>query len=178
MKRIAIFLILPLAILLNSCSSIKVVNDFDKEVDFGQYKTYAFHKPTIDKVKLNDLDKKRILHAIDHELAAKGMTKSENPDFIIGIYTKEHERIDIYQNYYGYGWWPYYHPFGYGGTNVSQTIEGTLFIDILDAKTNNLIWQGIGYSDIKARPMEKKEQQIKEMVEKILNTYPPTAAVK
>lgn len=175
MKRILYIMLLPLLLLLGSCQSIKVVSDFDKEVNFSQYKTYAFHKPSIDKVKLNDFDKKRILHAIDAEMAAKGLVKSDTPDMIIGIYTKEAERVDIYQNYYGgaWGWYPYYHPFGYPNTSVSRTVEGTLFIDLLDAKSNKLIWQGIGYTDIKNRTTEKKEQQLKELIGKILSQYPP-----
>lgn len=175
MKRITILLFLSLILLLSSCSSgIRVVSDFDKEVNFTGYSSYAFYKPSIDKVKVSDLDKRRILRAIDQELSKKGMTKSDNPDIIIGLYTKEQERVDVYQNYHGYswGWYPYYDPFG-PRSSITQTTEGTLFIDLLDAKSKNLIWQGIGYSDLDGKDMEKKEVRIKEIVSKILEAYPP-----
>ncbi len=61
---------------------------------------------------------------------------------------------------------------GYGGSNVSTTTEGTLYIDIIDAKTNELVWQGMGTAPI-VRDMEKKEIRIKEIVAKILEKYPP-----
>lgn len=175
MKQISYLLFLSLILLLSSCSSVRVVNDFDKEVDFTGYSSYAFYKPSIDEAKISDLDKRRILRAIDKELTKKGMVKSDNPDLIIGIYTKEQERVDIYQNYYGYGWgwYPYYDPFG-PRSHISQTTEGTLFIDLLDAASKNLIWQGIGYSDLNnIKDVERKEKRIQEIVEKILEAYPP-----
>lgn len=173
MKRIIVLSLLLLTLLLSSCNSVRVVSDFDKEVDFTNYNTYAFHKPSVDAAKISDLDKRRILRAIDHELSGKGMVKSEDPQIIIGIYTKEQERVDIYQDYYGWGWYPYYYPFG-PSSRISRSTEGTLFIDILDAKTKNLIWQGIGYSDLVTGDMERKEKRINEIVAKILTAYPPT----
>jgi len=174
MKRLIGFSLLLLILLLSSCSSsVRVVSDFDKEVDFTNYNTYAFHKPSVDAAKISDLDKRRILRAIDQELTEKGMVKSESPQLIIGIYTKEQERVDIYQDYYGWGWYPYYYPFG-PSSRISRSTEGTLFIDILDAKTKNLIWQGIGYSDLVTGDMERKEKRINEIVAKILTAYPPT----
>ena len=174
MKRLIGFSLLLLILLLSSCSSsVRVVSDFDKEVDFTNYNTYAFHKPSVDAAKISDLDKRRILRAIDQELTEKGMVKSESPQIIIGIYTKEQERIDIYQNYHTWGWYPYYYPYG-ASSHINQSTQGTLFIDILDAKTKNLIWQGIGYSDLVTGDMERKEKRINEIVAKILTAYPPT----
>jgi hypothetical protein len=70
-----------------SCSSVKVLSDYDKEANFNNYKTYAFYKTGIDKAQISDLDKKRILRAIETEMAAKGYTLSENPDLLVSIFT-------------------------------------------------------------------------------------------
>ena len=59
-----------------SCNLIRVSSDFNKNTDFSKLKTYAFSKNGIDKVKINDIDKKRILKAIDVELYNKGFRKS------------------------------------------------------------------------------------------------------
>ena len=75
-KLIPLFMLFLLAY----CSSVRVNADYDKKVDFKQYKTYAYIKANIDKVEISDLDKKRILYAIDDAMAAKGFTKSDNPD--------------------------------------------------------------------------------------------------
>lgn len=167
------FIPLLLLFVLASCSSVKVATDYDKEANFNQYHSFAFYKPGIDKAQISDLDKKRILRAIESELMAKGMTKSDKPDLLVSIFTKERERVDVYNNNFGYGW--YWNPWYYGnyGTTVQRSSEGTLFIDLIDAKTNNLIWQGMGSADLVTSDMEKKEQRIREIVQKILEKYPP-----
>jgi len=165
------FLPLLLLFVFTSCTTIRVVSDYDTQTNFLKYKSFAFYKPGVDKAQISDLDKKRILRAIDATLSTKGMMKSDSPDILVSIFTKERERIDVYQNHYGYGWG--YNPWYYGGTYSSSSTEGTLFIDFIDAKTNELIWQGIGVSDLVLRSVEKKEARIKEIVTKILAEYPP-----
>lgn len=169
------FLPLLLVFVLASCSTVRVATDYDKEVNFNQYNSFAFFKPGIDKAEISDLDKKRILRAIESELMAKGMTKSETPSLLISIFTKERQRVDVYNNSFGYGWgWsPWYYGSYYGGSSVSQSTEGTLFIDLIDAKTNNLVWQGMGNADLLTGSMEKKEERIHEIVMEILAEYPP-----
>jgi len=174
MKAIKVLVILFLFIL-GSCSSIRVNSDYDKSVDFSQYKTYAFHKRGIERVEISELDKKRILHAIDVELGKKGMTKSENPDLLVNIFTKERERIDVDQYYagWGYGWGYGWNPYLWGGrTYVSTYVEGTLYIDLIDAKKKELVWEGEGVGYL-TENREKKESQINEFVAKILAQFPP-----
>lgn len=171
------FIPVLLLFVLASCSSVRVASDFDTSANFDNYTSYAFFKPGIDKAQISDLDKKRILRAIDAEMSAKGFQKSENPTMLISIFTKAKERVDVYQNHFGWGgmWgWGWGHPWGMGwsNTNVSTTTEGTLYIDIIDAKTNELVWQGMGTAPL-ARDMEKKEKRIREIVAKILEKYPP-----
>src|SRR5690554_3489318 len=174
------FLPLLLLFVFTSCSTVRVATDYDKEANFNQYRSFAFFKPGIDKAKISDLDKKRILRAIDANLSAKGMSKSETPDLLVSIFTKERERVDVYNNNFGYGWgWsPWYYGTYYGGSSVSRTTEGTLFIDLIDAKTNNLVWQGMGNADLVTQDMERKEERIREIVMKILAEYPPGAIKK
>lgn len=165
------FLALLLLFVFTSCTTIRVASDYDTQTNFSKYKSFAFYKPGVDEAQISDLDKKRILRAIDANLSAKGMVKSEKPDILVSLFTKERERIDVYQNHYGYGWG--YHPWYYGGTYASSSTEGTLFIDFIDAKTNELIWQGIGVADLVMSTVEKKEARIKAIVTKILAEYPP-----
>lgn len=169
--------LLPLLLLfiLSSCSSVTVYSDFDKKVDFSPYKTYAFHKAGIDKVQISQLDKNRIINAIDVELTKKGMTKSDNPDVLINFFTKERERVDVNQYSYGwgYGWGYGWNPYLWGGQPfVSTSTEGTLYIDLIDAKKKELIWQGEGVGYL-TQNRSGKEARINEFVSKILLQYPP-----
>ena len=176
--KISKLIILFLVSILTSCSSVYVNTDYDKKANFAAYKTYAYNKSSIDKLEISDLDKKRILYAIDAVMPTKQFSKSENPDVLISIFTKERERVDVHQNFgwgwgpgwgWGWGWNPYW---GMGYSNVTTTPEGTLFIDIIDAKTKELVWQGEG-SGYLTKNTEKKEARIKEFVSKILEQYPP-----
>ena len=165
--------------LLASCGSVKVTSDYDSETDFSKFKTFAFYKTGLDKVKVSDLDKKRILKAIESEMLAKGFTKSSSPDILVNIFTKARDRVDIYRNYYphwGYRHWYYYGPhYGSGNTRVTKYTEGTLFVDLIDAEKKELAWQGIGKGALSTKyNVEKKEERIKEFVAEIMAEYPPT----
>ena len=155
---------------------MQVATDYDKNVDFANYKSFAFFKSGIDKVEISDLDKRRILNAIDAELTAKGITKSENPDLLVNIFTKSRQQVDVNQFNagWGYGWGWGWNPWMWGGrsTTVSTTTEGTLYIDLIDARKKELIWQGEGVG-VLTQNINKKDERIKEFVKKILEKYPP-----
>lgn len=169
-------------VLLAACSSVRVVSDYDTKADFSTYNTYAFYKPGIDKAQISDLDKKRILRAIEDEMNARGFTKSEQPDILISIFTKEHERVDVYNNNFAWGFGGFYNPWVWGpgwgwgwGTSVSTQTEGSLYIDIIDAKNKQLVWQGRGVGTLGyTNNIERKEKRIREFVTQILKKYPPS----
>lgn len=175
MKKTLQFIPLLLLFVLASCSSVRVNSDYDKNVSFDGYKTYAYHKSGIDKVEISDLDKKRILRSIDEVMVAKGMTKSDNPDLMINFFTKEREQVDVNQFNagWGYGWGWGWNPWMWGGnTSVYRYTEGTLTIDFIDNKKKELVWQGMG-EGVLTKNTEKKDENIKEFVTKILEQYPP-----
>ncbi|PWA04438.1 DUF4136 domain-containing protein [Flavobacterium psychrotolerans] len=168
--------LLPLLLLflVASCSAVRVNSDYDKKVDFSQFKTYAFYKTGIDKVEISDLDKKRILRSIDEEMAAKGFAKSETPDLLININTKAEKDVNVNQFYagYGYGWGYGWSPYWGGSTSVYTSTEGILTIDLIDAKKKELVWQGVGSGNL-TQDTNKKDENIKCFVNKILELYPP-----
>ena len=55
---------------------------------------------------------------------------------------------------------------------VSTRTEGQLFIDFIDSKKKELIWQGTGTGYL-TKNVNKKEERIQEFVSKILERYPP-----
>ena len=165
------FLPLLLLFVLASCSSVRVNADYDKKATFDSYKSYAYLKSGIDKVEISELDKKRILYAIDDVMTTKGFTKSENPDILISFFTTERERVDVYNSFgFGWGWNPYW---GMGYSYPVSSTEGTLILDFIDAKTKELIWQGQGTGYL-TQNVDKKDARVKEFVSKILEQYPPT----
>ncbi len=200
MKKVKI-LALPVLVLmlLASCTSVRVLSDYDTEKNFNEYKSYAFYKTGIDKAHISDLDKKRILKAIEAEMTTRGFVKSDNPDLLVSIFTKEKDQVDIYNNNCGWGWggmgwggmgwggfgwggfgwggWgPGFWGAGAGGPIATTRTEGSLYIDLIDAKEKELVWQGKGVGTLdNMGKMEKKEARIKEFVSEILQAYPPNA---
>ena len=182
-------LILLGLVFLSSCSSVRVLSDYNQEANFNEYKSYAFYKTGIDKAQISDLDKKRILYAIEDEMVSRCFVKSENPDLMINIFTKEEERVDVYNNNFGWGWggawgwgpaWAWGPGWGWGwggwGPNVSTRTQGSLYIDLIDTKNRELVWQGKGEGTLSnTKNIEKKEQRIKEFVSQILEQYPPNS---
>lgn len=177
--------LLLLIVIVTSCSSIRVAADYDKGANFSEYKTFAFFKTGIDKAEISDLDKRRILRAIEAELLAKGYTKSQEPDLLVSLFTKSQQRVDVYNNSWGmgaWGWggwgpWGGFGPgwgWGWNQPTVSTSTQGTLYIDLIDAKKKELVWQGMGTGYL-SRNMEKKEARIKEFVAEIMTKYPPGA---
>ena len=186
MNALKLFPILIIFIL-TSCASVNVYSDYDKNTDFSNYKTYAFYKKGIDKVEISDLDKRRILRAIEADLNSKGFVKSEDPDILVNIFTKSREKIDVYNNtyygwypwYYGYGFYGYGYGYGFGYNNVSTSTEGTLFIDLIDARKKELAWQGIGKGIlVSSKNIDKKVERINEFVTEIMMQYPPVPEEK
>jgi hypothetical protein len=109
-------------------------------------------------------------------MIAKGFTKSGNPDLLINFFTKSREQVDVnsFNNHWGYGWGWGWSPFMWGGnqTSVRTTTQGTLFIDLIDAKKKEMIWQGEGAGEI-FKNQKNKEERINEFVSEILKQYPP-----
>ena len=163
--------------LVSSCASVDVSTDYAGDADFSDYNSFAFYKPGVDKAEISDLDKKRILRAIEYELKQKGMTKTEEPDVLVSIITDAEKNVNVYQNNfgYGYGYGFGFNPFFYGGrgyNNVSTSVDGLLFIDMIDEESRELVWQGLGKAYL-SKERKAKIEKIKLIVKEILAEYPP-----
>jgi Domain of unknown function (DUF4136) len=181
MKKTLVMLGLAIALTPALAMAQKTSYDYDKTANFAGFKTYALKDGT--KVGQPLIDD-RIVAAIEAELAAKGLTKSDsNPDMFVVYHVAFDKQKDISTfssgyagGYGGYGW-------GYGGgwagggttnTTVRDILIGTLVIDIADAKKGQVAWRGMGVKEVKtdANP-EKRDKSINEAVKKIFKNYPP-----
>jgi hypothetical protein len=157
--------------------------NFDNTEDFSKFKTYKW----VD-VKgadhANDLTEKQIKQAIDTQLAAKGLQKtdSDSADLYIGIQTAvgTEKQFTSYNTGWGYG--PGWGGGWYGGGMSSTTTTGStstiyigqLVLDMYDSAKKDLIWRGTASKTIdpKAKP-EKQQKNINKAVTKLLKNYPP-----
>ncbi len=176
MKKYFLFSLLLLS---GACSSLKVTYDYDKQIDFSQYKTYAYSEDS-QKLPVGDLNRSRIINAVDTEMAAKGFTKSDNPDVLIDMHVKAEQKTEATATTTGPGYGGYYGRFGYAGgfsttqINYNDYIEGTLFINMVDAAKEHIVWQGRATKTIdEDASTEKREQNINYAVKQIFMKYPP-----
>jgi hypothetical protein len=167
-----IFILLAASLGLASCSPFQVRSDYAQSANFSSYKTY---KLRIDDLKINDIDKDRVLNELSKQLQAKGLQSGENPDLIINV-KANHKKITEINSSSPYGMYGWGGPFGWGvGMNRTWTSnynEGAVIVDMIDAQTQKLVWQGIGSGISVDRP-KTKEKQIPQIMEEIMANYPP-----
>lgn len=177
-------LVLPILalVLFSSCASLKVTQDYDKTAPFSSYKTYQLTED-VANLPIGDLNKSRLIAAVETELAAKGFTKSDKPDVLIDIKVKTKEIQTATANTtggYGGGYYGRGYRYGWGGGFSTTTInydsytEGTVFIDMIDVAKNQLVWQGraVGTFDPDIST-EKREANIKNGTHQVFMQYPP-----
>jgi hypothetical protein len=156
--------------LLMSCSSSKVITDYDNTIVFSDFKTYSFYEDV--GQGLNELDVKRVISILNLEMKQRDFIDLENPAFYINITSKISEIQN--NNSIGVG-------FGNGGFSVFRGIpigvkklNEEFVIEFVNSKTDQIIWQGVLNSKIKEkRTPEEKELHFNEIIKKILAKYPP-----
>lgn len=172
MKRYFLLLAASAVLLVTSCSPFQVRTDYAETAHFTDYKTYQFR---VDDLKINDLDKDRVLNEVAKSLQSKGLSASQTPDLIVNL-KASHKKIEDIRDDRPYGMWGWGGPYGWGwGMNRTWTSEynrGSLVIDIVDAKTNKLVWQGVG-SGINVDSPKSKQKQIPAIVTEMMANYPP-----
>eukprot|EP01012_Entosiphon_sulcatum_P006114 TRINITY_DN12851_c0_g1_i1.p1 TRINITY_DN12851_c0_g1~~TRINITY_DN12851_c0_g1_i1.p1 ORF type:complete len:183 (+),score=22.46 TRINITY_DN12851_c0_g1_i1:118-666(+) len=169
-----LLMLFTVVLALAGCTTLRTASDYDKDVDLSGYKTYNFYDKGIERVKLNNLDKRRLLAAVEAEMNAKGFTKSAKPDLLVNLVVVAREKTDVYGPAYyggwGWGWGGWRGGWG-GGTYVNQYIDGTIIIDFLDPAKKILFWHGQG-SGFNLDNFNKREQRLYTGVKEILAQYP------
>lgn len=171
-KKYILLLLASATLALTSCSPFQVKSDYAETANFNMYKSY---KLRIDDLKLNDIDKDRVLNEVSKQLQMKGLSVSDNPSLIVNV-KANYKKIQDIQGIRPYGMYGWGGSFGWGiGMNRTWTSnynQGALIIDMIDAQTQKLVWQGIG-SGISVDSPKAKQKQIPEIVREIMENYPP-----
>ncbi|MEA1785915.1 DUF4136 domain-containing protein [Arenibacter sp. GZD96] len=167
-------LLLLFTFIVSSCAGIKVNYDYDKNTSFNNYTTYNYFPNMV--TGLSDLDAKRLLDAVDANMAAKGILLAEEPDFLINIQSRSYQGQR--NNALGVGLGGTGRRVGGGvsiGIPVGQpNVELELQFDFIDSQKNVLFWQGVSQSGYKdgLSPIAR-EQRLREIANKVFTKYPP-----
>jgi Domain of unknown function (DUF4136) len=164
------------ALALAGCATMNVSSHIERNVTFSDYVTYDWGPP--DNLPVGDprLDnnpffKDHLQGAIEKKLAAKGYEHAVTgqPDLLIHYHASVNQKLDVYEvdSRYGYCY----------GNCQAQIVDfelGTLVVDVVDAKTNKVVWRGWaqdamnGIIDNQAR----LEKQVDEGVTKMMVFLP------
>ena len=170
------------AVLLTGCSSgPKIFTNQDPTANFGDYKTFGFISQLgTDGDQYASLASQYLKTATVREMTARGYKESANPDITVNFNVVTEEKIRTtqtptaggYYGYRGYGAWG-----GYAGyeTRVTQYTEGTVNLDIIDVKKQQLVWEGVIVGKVTDEVRENLQAVCDEVVTEILANYPYVA---
>jgi hypothetical protein len=175
MKSKILFVLLAFGLAVG-CASLKVNTDYAREADFSKYKTFAYTDTENNVEDTNQLGHRRIVDGIRREMLGKGLQETgSNPDLYVTYHGEDKERVSLDTTSFGYGYGPGWYWGGGMGTSTTQVRtynEGTLVVDIWDAKAKELVWRGVATDTISDNP-EKNIAKVNKALDKMFERYPP-----
>ena len=175
--------LLSLILILTACSSQPQIQAvYEPEADFSQYQTFAFidDMQPRDATEYSTLLDKYLRAAITRELQARGLTAASDADLLVAFNVHTQEKVSAmqvpsrefryysYRGRFGYSAWPSYST----DTIVTQYSEGTLNIDLVDAREKQLVWEGIAVGRVRERVPENLQQVVDDVVARVFAKYP------
>jgi hypothetical protein len=162
----------------------KIATDFDPNLDFSQFKTFAFigGVEQLVRMPLNpDLLNDRIHRSVNRELTGKGLREvkpEENPDLVVRYWASSQKHVDaatstnwgIYGPYFGYHW-----GFVYYSIESSTTHEGTLGIELIGGKSRELAWRMFASVKIIQTDPDKIWKAADNNIKDAFKRFPPSA---
>lgn len=184
-QRLSLLLLAVAALLLAACSSgPQIKADYDPSVDFSQYQTFNFYNPMgIENPNYSSILGQMFRDAITREMEKRGYTLADNPDLMMNVSAILEDKTKVttyndpmYGGYYGYrrGFYDPWYGYGYGtSTHVSQYTEGTVNIDMVDAKAKRMVWEGIAVGRVNEdRSNAEVREAINAGVLEMFSSYP------
>jgi hypothetical protein len=142
-----------------------------------------------DPMLVNSISNRALRNDLTQEFASLGYVASDsNPDFCVAYYASAKQQLDVTYWDYGYAWQPHWwggwgRRWGRGwggdwatpsGPVVTRYTEGTVIVDVFDAKTKDLLWRGQGVATV-SDDERQYEQDLKQTVEAIVDKFPAPA---
>ncbi|MEL1262923.1 DUF4136 domain-containing protein [Pseudoxanthomonas putridarboris] len=179
-------LMVSAALLLSACATgPRVTSDVDPSADFSRYRTFAFYSPlAIEGQGYATLTSGRIKAAAQTQMESRGYVYDEkSPDLWVNLNAYIQEKTDVvstpevdYDYYYSYRARRYVSvPYWRDRTNVYQYTEGTLNVDLVDAKENRLVWEGVAVGRVGRSKPEERGAKIDAAMAEIFARYPHRA---
>jgi hypothetical protein len=166
------------ALTLPGCATMRVNSFVQRGADLNTYRTYGWtggEEPTGDpRLDNNPFFEERVRAAVEQQLASRGFEKSPaTPDLLVHYHINVNEDVDVSlidrETGNCYSGESDCRPFVYDA--------GTLIIDLVDARTNALVWRGWAADTMEGAidNQQLMEQKIDKAVDRILQRFPARA---
>jgi len=181
-KTNRLFLALAFCALISASALAQQTNvDWDRSTNFSQFHTYAW-QPSPKPAK--GLWDQRIIDGVNQQLQAKGLQLAQpgtDPDLWVVYTSHVKDQSQVVGTGYNFGptwgWGPWW-----GGPQTVTystfiTKEGTLVVEMANAKTHELEWRGSVTDTIKDNS-NKNIKQLDKAIGKLFKNYPPSEGKK
>jgi hypothetical protein len=168
--------VLP-AFAVSGCATMMVSSHVQRDLDFVRYRTYdwgpADALPTGDpRLDRDPFFQDHMQGAVETQLAKRGLAlaTSGTPDLLIHYHANVSERIDVNRIDRQYG-------YCYAddcSVRVMEYEAGTLILDVVDARTDRVIWRGWAQDSLDGvigNP-DRMERMINQAVARMLEMFP------
>jgi len=170
--------VVGIAVAAGCATPLTVEHDYDTAYDFSKLKTYDW-LPSPPGNQMEDMTEKRVQGAVNSQLQTKSYSRSaDSPDFLvsvegvkktvtggtvavgasIGIPVGSRGSVRV----------------GGGKSKPQEKQEGTLSLNIVDAKTQTVIWKGTATAALQPKTSpEEQQQRINQVIAELLKSFPP-----
>ena len=181
MRRLAVFATFAIALIaLAGCATMNTGLYQDHAAAFDTYTTFKWGPP--DNLPIGDprLDNNPFFvdylqGAVEKNLAGKGYVHSaDNPDLLLHYHASVNQKLDVYGTDKNYGYCT--------GDCQPQVVDydlGTLMLDVVDARTNKVVWRGWAQDAMNGiiDNQDRLEKKTDEAVTMMMTMFPTSAAL-
>ena len=163
--RIHPTVVLSLLVLLSLPVAAQTVRvKWERTTDFTKYKTYSWMEGTHDDVTENT--DRLIVSYINGQLGINDIFQDDfEPDLYVTYHGSREESFEIGGGYRA-DWTQS------GAVTVDSHVAGTLVVDFVDAKDNQVVWRAIASATINRDP-KKNRKTVEEALRKMFASFPP-----
>lgn len=174
------FILALLALLAACATGPDIRRDTNPSALFPTYKSFGFFSPlATDRAGYESVFTTRLKEATRRAMEAKGYVYTENsPDLLLNFFANVQNRQEIRTapatGYYGYrrGYYG-----GFGATQIETVTyrEGTLTIDLIEAKRKLLVWQSTAEGSVSDEARKNPGAAIDAVVAQLMEPLPAPA---
>ena len=171
-----------LALLTTGCTSApRITTNTNPTTDFASFDTYNF-MPVLGTDRPNGMQtplSAMLMSAMSREMSSRGYQRSDNPDLLINFFVNTEERMEVSQvpspsTFHGYRF-NRYATWGSYRTEVRQYTQGTLAIDLVDARQNVLAWEGVAQQRLDRSAQQITQELVDDVVRQLMAEFTHSA---